>query len=182
MIPLRRSAPDPPALDAENNVRRKEQLQNSYIGYLDPVSLVPCSKLELNRHNNRFYQTSLVPLVKLPQRGLNISGHQLRRAFNWFRERIRYRSGMTVASGRDLAEFLDRLVDKLFFTVITVIDELNAFKVLETLNARGVRLSSTDLLKNYCTAAHRGTRPGRSGYNETGRTDGVVPRKLESSL
>ena len=28
-------------------------------------------------------------------------------------------------------------------------DELNAFKVFETLNARGVRLSATDLLKNY---------------------------------
>ena len=28
-------------------------------------------------------------------------------------------------------------------------DELNAYKVFETLNARGVRLSSTDLLKNY---------------------------------
>ena len=33
--------------------------------------------------------------------------------------------------------------------MITVTDELNAFKVFETLNARGVRLSATDLLKNY---------------------------------
>jgi len=33
--------------------------------------------------------------------------------------------------------------------VITVTDELNAFKVFETLNAQGVRLSATDLLKNY---------------------------------
>jgi uncharacterized protein with ParB-like and HNH nuclease domain len=39
--------------------------------------------------------------------------------------------------------------DRLFFTVITVTDELNAYKVFETLNARGVRLSATDLLKNY---------------------------------
>ena len=39
--------------------------------------------------------------------------------------------------------------DKLFFTVITVADELNAYKVFETLNARGVRLSATDLLKNW---------------------------------
>ena len=36
-----------------------------------------------------------------------------------------------------------------FFTVITVGDELNAYKVFETLNARGVQLSSSDLLKNY---------------------------------
>lgn len=136
-------------LDAENNAKRKEQFQSSYIGYLDPVSLVPRSKLELNRHNNRFYQTYLVPLEKLPQRGLNASEHQLRKAFNWFKERIKSRSGMTVTSGKELAAFLDGLVDKLFFTVITVTDELNAFKVFETLNARGVRLSATDLLKNY---------------------------------
>jgi len=136
-------------LDAENNARRKEQLQNSYIGYLDPVSLVPRSKLELNRHNNRFYQTYLVPLEKIPQRGLNASEHQLRKAFNWFKDKVRSRAGMTVNSGKELAAFIESLVDRLFFTVITVTDELNAFKVFETLNARGVRLSATDLLKNY---------------------------------
>jgi hypothetical protein len=136
-------------MDPENNAKRREQLQNSYIGYLDPVSLVPRSKLELNRHNNRFYQTYLVPLEKLPQRGLNASEHQLRKAFNWFKERIRGQAGLTPESGRKLAGFIDTLVDKLFFTVITVTDELNAFKVFETLNARGVRLSATDLLKNY---------------------------------
>ncbi|MBI5726057.1 MAG: DUF262 domain-containing protein [Planctomycetes bacterium] len=32
---------------------------------------------------------------------------------------------------------------------VNVTDELNAYKVFETLNARGVRLSATDLLKNY---------------------------------
>ncbi len=136
-------------LDAENNTKRKDQLQNSYIGYLDPVSLVPKSKLELNRHNNRYYQTYLVPLEKLPQRGLNVSEHLLRKAFSWFKERIKTRCSNEEQSGRSLAAFIDGLVDKLFFTVITVSDELNAFKVFETLNARGVRLSSTDLLKNY---------------------------------
>jgi hypothetical protein len=136
-------------LDSENNAKRKEQLQNSYIGYLDPVSLVPRSKLELNRHNNRFYQTYLVPLESLPQRGLNASEHLLRNAFIWFKERMLVKAGASATSGRELAAFIDKLVDKLFFTVITVTDELNAFKVFETLNARGVRLSATDLLKNY---------------------------------
>ncbi|MGB3297724.1 MAG: DUF262 domain-containing HNH endonuclease family protein [Phormidesmis sp.] len=136
-------------LDADNNRRRKEQLQNSYIGYLDPVTLVPQSKLELNRHNNRFYQTYLVPLEHMPSRGLNTSEHQLRKAFGWFKDRIKARVGAQPSSGKNFAEFIDTLVDRLFFTVITVTDELNAFKVFETLNARGVRLSSTDLLKNY---------------------------------
>lgn len=136
-------------VDAPNNQRRRDTLQNSYIGYLDPVSLVPRPKLELNRHNNRFFQTYLVPLEVLPQRNLNASEHQLRKAFIWFKERLKARVGTQADSGEKLAAFLDTLVDKLFFTVITVTDELNAFKVFETLNARGVRLSATDLLKNY---------------------------------
>lgn len=135
--------------DSDNNLRRKEQLQNSYIGYLDPVSLVPHSKLELNRHNNRFYQTYLVPLEKLPLRGLNASEHLLRKAFSWFKERIKFQYGESIESGKKYSAFLDNLVDRLFFTVITVTDELNAFTVFETLNSRGVRLSATDLLKNY---------------------------------
>ncbi|MDR1649247.1 MAG: DUF262 domain-containing protein, partial [Synergistaceae bacterium] len=146
-------------LNAEDNAKRSEQLRNSYIGYLDPVSLTPHSKLTLNRHNDRFYQTYLVPLDHLPQRGLNASERQLKKAFLRFGERIRKHCGTTAQSGKDLAKFLDGLVDKLFFTVITVTDELNAFKVFETLNARGVRLSATDLLKNYLFSIVSTTEP-----------------------
>lgn len=126
--------------------RRAEQLRSNYIGYLDPVTLVPRSKLTLNRNNDRFYQNYLVPLERLPQRGLNASEHLLRRAFHSLKDRIREHCGH---DGQSVARFVDGAVDKLFFTVITVTDELNAFKVFETLNARGVRLSATDLLKNY---------------------------------
>lgn len=133
-------------IDADKNQRRKDNLQNSYIGYVDPVTLVPRSKLELNRHNNRFYQTYLIPLQNIPQRGLNASEHQLRKAFYWFENEIKTQCQN---SGSAIASFIDTIVDKLFFTVITVTDELNAFKVFETLNSRGVRLSATDLLKNY---------------------------------
>ncbi|MEI6286448.1 MAG: DUF262 domain-containing HNH endonuclease family protein [Bacillota bacterium] len=136
-------------LDADDNVQRKKQLLSSYIGFVDPVTLVSRSKLELNRHNNKYYQNYLVTLDKLPQRNLNLSEHQLRKAFFWFKDKIKQYAGHKQDSGKSLAAFIDSLVDKLFFTVITVNDELNAFKVFETLNARGVRLSSTDLLKNY---------------------------------
>ena len=137
------AAPDDPH---DPQTRRAEQLRASYIGYLDPVTLVPRSKLTLNRHNDSFYQNYLVPLERLPQRGLNASEHLLRRAFSWFKDRVKERSQ---DDGTAVASFVDGTVDKLFFTVITVTDELNAFKVFETLNARGVRLSATDLLKNY---------------------------------
>lgn len=134
----------------EDNKQRAEQLRNSYIGYLDPVSLVPRSKLSLNRHNDQFYQTYMVPLEKMPQRGLHASEHLLRKAFEWHKKALRDYAGKNGESpGIAIASLINDIVDHLFFTVITVTDELNAFKVFETLNARGVRLSSTDLLKNY---------------------------------
>jgi hypothetical protein len=135
-------------IDTDNNRRRGDQLRNQYIGYLDPVSLVPHTKLSLNRNNDGLYRDFIVPLRPLPKRGLRASEQQLRKAFEWLVKRVRESYGVE-RNGVVLARFLDSIADKLFFTVINVTDELNAFKVFETLNARGVRLSPTDLLKNY---------------------------------
>ncbi|HOY58814.1 MAG TPA: DUF262 domain-containing HNH endonuclease family protein [Verrucomicrobiota bacterium] len=135
-------------VEADDNRRRVEELRKTYIGYLDPVTLIATPKLKLNRHNDQYYQTYLVPLERPPRRNLKASEHLLRKSFEWFQERVRQRFGEG-RSGADLARLVDTVADRLFFTVISVTDELNAFKVFETLNARGVRLSSTDLLKNY---------------------------------
>lgn len=136
--------------DVESTEKRIEGLRHTYIGYLDPVTLVPQSKLTLNRNNDRYYQTYLVPLAeRLPKRGFKASEHSLRKAFEWFDKRIREFSHGHNDQGLRVAKLVEDISDKLFFTVITVTDELNAYKVFETLNARGVRLSATDLLKNY---------------------------------
>jgi uncharacterized protein with ParB-like and HNH nuclease domain len=132
-------------IDADKNRIRREQLQNSYIGYLDPVTLVPKNKLKLNRNNDNFYKAYIVPMVHIPQRNTNASEKLMRACFEWYFKKVagKYKTG------EELVSFIDKVVDKLFFTVITVGDELNAYKVFETLNARGVQLSSSDLLKNY---------------------------------
>lgn len=136
--------------DPEANTRRMEQVRQTYIGYLDPVTLVARPKLTLNRNNNNYYQDFLVPLGHLPQRGFRASEHLLRKAFEWFDRRVAdFLKRSTGTEGMRLAQFVEDMSDRLFFTVITVTDELNAYKVFETLNARGVRLSATDLLKNY---------------------------------
>lgn len=136
--------------DADLNRRRVEQIRQTYIGYLDPVTLIARPKLTLNRNNNSYYQDYLVPLGHLPQRGFRASEHLLRKAFEWFDRRVaEFLKKSSGNEGMRLAQFVEDLSDRLFFTVITVTDELNAYKVFETLNARGVRLSATDLLKNY---------------------------------
>ena len=131
-----------------NNKIRIDQIRNSYIGYLDPVTLVARSKLSLNRHDDHYYQTYLAPLsTNLPLRNTLPSQKSLKKVYEWFIKAI---SDLPEAKqGAKLAELLEKIADTLFFTVITVSDELNAYKVFETLNSRGVRLSPTDLLKNY---------------------------------
>ncbi len=136
--------------DANDNQKRLETLRKNYIGYLDPITLIPRSKLTLNRNNDNYYQTYLVPLSRLPQRGFRASEHSLRKAFEWFDKKVsEYARKSSLVEGVALATLVEMVSDRLFFTVITVTDELNAYKVFETLNARGVRLSATDLLKNY---------------------------------
>jgi len=136
--------------NSDNNRRRLEQLRATYIGYLDPVTLTTRNKLSLNRNNDSYYRDYLVALAgHLPQRGFPASTHAMRKGFEWFERHLREQVKNSPDPGMALAQFVETMSDKLFFTVITVADQLNAYKVFETLNARGVRLSATDLLKNY---------------------------------
>lgn len=149
-------------VDSENNLKRKDSLLNSYIGYIDPVTLISNNKMKLNRNSDDYYRHHLVLLKDLPIRNTNTSEKHMRECFIWFYERIK----KEFKSGESLASFIDRIVDKLFFTVIEVTDQLNAFKVFETLNARGVQLSSADLLKNYLFSVVDETSPHRSEIAE----------------
>lgn len=149
-------------ISSEQNIRRKEALRSSYIGYLDPVTLISRNKLRLNRNNDDYYRNYLVPLQSLPVRKINVSEKQMRGCFEWLYERVK----KEYVTGESLAGFVDTIVDKLFFTVIKVSDELNAFKVFETLNARGVKLSSSDLLKNYLFSVVDATSPHKSELDE----------------
>ena len=149
-------------IEAENNLKRKDSLLNSYIGYVDPVTLISNNKLKLNRNSDDYYKQHLVLLKELPLRNTNSSEKHIRECFNWYYDRIKKEFN----TGESLAAFIDNIVDKLFFTVIEVTDQLNAFKVFETLNARGVQLSSADLLKNYLFFVVDETKPHISEIEE----------------
>lgn len=129
--------------DAE---KRYNALRDTYIGYLDPVSLEAKPRLKLNQYNNVFFQDHIVALQPFPQRGVVSTNKLIKNSFEFFEGKI---SSMNITSSSEYAKLIEDITETLFFTVITVDDELNAFKVFETLNARGVQLSSSDLLKNY---------------------------------
>lgn len=161
-------------VDAANNQKRKDNLLNSYIGYIDPVTLISNNKLQLNRNSNDYFRQHLVLLKELPLRNTNTSEKHMRECFNWYYERIK----KDYKTGEALAGFVETMADKLFFTAIEVTDQLNAFKVFETLNARGVQLSASDLLKNYLFSVVDESRPHISEIEELENIWGQIVGKL----
>lgn len=133
--------------DTEKQLNRKraDTIHATYIGNLDVLTLTSENKIVLNRNNDDFYKNCLSALQEFPKRGLKNSDRLMKNAFEFFSSAIKNQ----YKTAEELVTFVEAVVDNLFFTVIIVTDDLNAFKVFETLNARGVQLSSSDLLKNY---------------------------------
>ena len=129
--------------EAQDNKERLQEITGRFIGTKDIVSLSVSSKLTLNRNNNRFYKDICSHLNPPNQRGLTATNRLLKQNFEFFNAQ---KMG---SSGGEIARFIEQLTSRMIFTKIVVQDSLNAYKVFETLNARGVKLSTPDLLKNY---------------------------------
>ena len=136
--------------DPEANKERMLELRKRFIGDKDPASLIESSKLYLNENDNSFFQDYLVQLrPPINPRGLSQSNKLLWECFNYYVREIGKLPELT-QNGELLATLLNETIARqLLFIRITVDDELNAYTVFETLNARGLELSATDLLKNY---------------------------------
>lgn len=129
------------------NGERAKLLRSQFIGDKNPASLLEASKLTLGEANGAFFHDYLVQLREpLNPRGLSKSNRLLWDCLQWFRARLSARADR----GEQLAQLLDQTVgQQLMFILITVDDELDAYTVFETLNARGLELSTSDLLKNW---------------------------------
>ena len=140
-------------VDAEQNATRAGELRKRFIGEKDPASLIESSRLNLNDTDDGFYQDYLVQLRKPANpRGLVRSNKCMWDCFQYFTKQIRA-SGSFGGDGIALARLVSETVARrLVFILITVEDALNAYTVFETLNARGLELTTTDLLKNYIFA------------------------------
>lgn len=129
--------------EAEENKERLRVLTERYIGSKNPISLKVDSKLSLNRNNGANFKALCSSLNAPNKRGLTYTNKLLNKCFTFFEDK------KVGSSGQEIAEFIERVSSGMVFTKIVVQDDLNAYKVFETLNARGVQLSTPDLLKNY---------------------------------
>ncbi len=127
----------------DDNIQRLNVLKQRYIGATNPVSLKVDSKLSLNRNNSANFKALCANLQAPNRRGQTQTNQLINQCFKFFQEKP------LGDSGEAIAEFIERVASSMIFTKIVVQDDLNAYKVFETLNARGVQLSTPDLLKNY---------------------------------
>ena len=136
-------------IDVDENRERVDILMRQYIGQKDPTSLSYSSKLFLNENNDGFFQNRLIGFKEpINIKKLSDSEKLMWDASLFFKQKLSQR--FKTNSGGDYASFLNNVAGELMmFIQITVEDELNAYTVFETLNSRGVELTSTDLLKNY---------------------------------
>ena len=137
-------------IETEANSERARELRNRFIGEKDPASLTERSRLYLNETDDGFYQDYLVQ-IREPRnpRRLPKSNRLLWQCLQTFDNRLEEVPDLR-RDGRAVASLLSETVARqLLFILITVDDELNAYTVFETLNARGLELTTTDLLKNH---------------------------------
>jgi hypothetical protein len=137
-------------IDADPNRQRADALRGRFVGERDPASLLESSKLTLNEVDNAHYQDYLIQLrPPLNPRALPKSNRLLSNCYGYFKEKVEQWAGQTT-DGEQLARLVSETAGRqLMFIRIAVDDEVNAYTVFETLNARGIELSATDLLKNY---------------------------------
>jgi len=141
----------------ENNQERQDILKRTFLGDKDAQSLTWRSKLRLNENNHDFYLRNIINL-RPPKniRSLSKSNQLLWKSFKYFDEHLQ-RLQQIASSEEGLAGFVvDVIGSGLLFTQINVQDELNAYVIFETLNARGTQLGPTDLLKNYLFSLFQG--------------------------
>lgn len=135
-------------IETKKNKERKEIYMNSYIGFKEPKSLTYKPKVTLNHFDKDLYNAYLIQL-KQPQNisRLPDSNKLMLKSFNYFFEKIK---SLNFKSGDEIVDFIENVIlNKLILIQIVVEDTLSAYTVFETLNARGIELTTTDLLKNY---------------------------------
>ncbi len=128
----------------EDNENRVAAYRRIYLDVQSPISLSIAPKLILNRHNKQHFQSLSRALGIHSKRNITRTNRQINKGFTYFQEKF-----TNCTSGKQVAEVINDIADGLLFTTISVADDLNAYTVFETLNARGLHLSTPDLLKNY---------------------------------
>lgn len=130
--------------------RLVELLRNAFVGTVTPRTKVTEPKLTLNDQNQHFYSAVLLRLRQpISVSGLPRPERLLWDAMCFFKSRLEEKF-QSPKDSEALADFIySGVATHLRFIRVEVDDDLSAYTIFETLNARGIDLTPGDLLKNY---------------------------------
>ena len=120
-------------------------LYSDYIGRRVPSTRDVQSKIALNSKNRETYE-QLCKHGALDKKPQEASNRLLLKAFEFFHKTIGEHYSKDVKA---ITKFAEDIARSMHFTYITVLRDMNIYKIFQTLNATGKQLSINDLLKNY---------------------------------
>lgn len=129
-----------------NEGKRSEILSENYLYKTDPKTLSGNPQFELNAQDNSFFQDVISLKNPAPTRESHKRILEAFGAAGSFIKSIAEKLGDPIPH---LFDFINFWVESTKVIVAKVPDEENAWIIFETLNDRGLTLSTTDLLKNY---------------------------------
>lgn len=135
-------------LHADGQVDSAQELSRDYIATRDRRTLSLTPKLSLNDSDQSFFFDLIISFgedkpAPVPSRD---SHKALLAAYECAKERI---TGLASSGPARLHDLADYLTDNAVVIRVVVPDDINAFRIFEALNDRGIDLAISDLLKNY---------------------------------
>lgn len=127
----------------ENKNGLSSEIQ-TYIAHKEALRAAQ-SRLNLNKNDDPFFQEHIIPLEnkigEVKNRGLLLGERNILKTYQFFRDNLK-------AYSPNIHKLLGNLLDNTYVIVIQVTDDMQAYTVFETLNARGLDLTAADLIKN----------------------------------
>lgn len=140
------------------------QIQNSFISFVDHLAGGQLPKLQLNEFDRAFFRdfTQTFPRPAPAPAATKKSHKLIMKAYEYFAQRIGEgwdSSGGGAHGYRWAARISKTLTDHVSLVAVVSTDDDNAASIFETLNDRGIGLSTADLLRSWLL--HRAPAPDR---------------------
>ena len=134
--------------------QRSGLISDKYLRSQNITTLENDPKLQLGEYDNEFFRSLMESAIldeALPSPNVRVESQVLLKdAYEYFLEQIRLAFNFEMAGWKSrLLELKDFLHESVESIAVLVGEDQNAYLIFETLNDRGLRLSASDLLKNY---------------------------------
>ena len=129
-----------------------KQIQGSFISFEDHLAGGTLPKLQLNEFDRTFFRDSIQSFPRIATAATKRSHKLILKAHEYFAERVREgwdSSGGGESGFKWAARVAKTLTDHVSLVTVISTDEDNAASIFETLNDRGIGLSTADLLRSW---------------------------------